>query len=81
MQEASGNRALSGGFQEPCSGLGLKSQILLESGKQGDVNISINLPPEGRESPQEILSQQPISPLAKPAGVGESPQNACCSSS
>ena len=53
--------------------------MVLESGNQGIMIISTGLPPEGRASPQEILSQQRWSP--PPSTLGRILENGGCSSS
>ena len=68
-----GAEPFSGGFYKNPAQVPGKSQMVLESGNQGNMIISTGLPPEGRASPQEILSQQRWSP--PPSTLGRILQN------
>lgn len=64
-----GTEPFSGGFYKNPAQVWVKSQMVLKSGNQGNMIISTGLPPEGRASPQEILSQQPWSTPTQHSGA------------
>lgn len=81
LQEASGNKALLWKLsREPSSSLGLKSQMLFQSGRQGDVNFYRSTT-RGQSVTAGDLESATDEPTSKSTGRGKSSRTSVCSSS